>query len=263
MGHCIFGYPGFYAQSRLDRSTQLYHIYSLNRFKELLENKSVYFRKVTKWTDTFEYPIRFMREDRREVIEKSLFGLCMTKEFDKEAMWKLYSTDDHGVCIKTTASAICNALSITSQESSKIRPLAFIGEVKYVPYLTSEPSRMFYEEDKRQYPDYMYPAYLKKDAFSYEEEVRIMLLKFGIPSATNGIPIPLRDFSFIHEIILSPYYPEDDILSFRSLCKEHGLDIQIRQSEFLRKIDENSVKLPTEREVYWGAPKDAYDILSS
>lgn len=264
MGHCIFGYPGFRAQSCLDKNTQLYRIFTLKRFKEMLQNQAIYFRKVVKWEDTFEYPIRFMPEDRRKAIEKCLFGLCLTKAHDKEAMWKLYSGgDEQGICIKTTAKAICSALNIISHESEAIRTLAFIGNVKYVSYLDSEPSRMFDEEDKVQYPDYMYPAYIKRDAFSYEEEVRIMILKHGIAPTFNGISIPLRDFSFIHEIILSPYYPEKDISSFKSLCEDYGLDVQIRQSDFLRKIDENSVELPSERKIYWGVPRDFYDILSS
>lgn len=264
MGHGIFGYSKFFAQSCLNKNTQLYRIFTLKRFNEMLDNKAIYFRKVVKWADTFEYPIRFMPEDRRNAIEKNLFGLCLTKTYDKEAMWKLYSGEQaYGVCIKTTAQSICRALDINCEPSNPDRSIPFIGNVKYVSYLESEPSHMFDEEDKIQYPDYMYPAYIKRDAFSYEEEVRIMILKSGMAPTIDGISIPLLDFSFIHEIILSPYYPEKDILSFKSLCKDYGLAVQIRQSDFLREIDENSVELPPNKKIYWGLPRDFYDILSS
>lgn len=264
MSHAILSTAGFYAQKSLDKDTTLYRIFPLDRFKEMLDSKKIYFRKVINWPDTFEYPIRFMPEDRRLRIEKSLFGLCLSKEYDKEAMWKLYSGQDKcGICVKTTASSICNAFTGLSRSRSPAFIDAFIGNVKYVDYLDTDPSLMFDEQEKYEYPDHMYPAFLKRSAFFYENEVRILVFDLSgqFQLFRDGICYDLRDLNFIHEIILSPYYPEEKISDFHELCKQYGLNVNIRQSDFLRKIDENSTPLPDENKMYWGTPKMAYNIL--
>lgn len=264
MGHAIISHSGFYAQNSLDKNTALYHIFSLDHFKQMLDSKSIYYSRVVKWADTFEYPIRFMPEDRRLNIEKCLYGFCLSKNYDKEAMWKLYSgRGECGVCIKTTATSICNAFF---SDSGKLPPGfydAFIGNVKYVSYLDTNPSRMFDEKEKYEYPDYMYPAYLKRDAYYYEEEVRILVYNLSMISqaSCNGIFLDLQNFSFIHEIILSPYYPKDKLSTFYKLCEQYRMNVKIRQSDFLQKIEENSVVLPSEDKVYWGLPKNAYNII--
>ncbi len=262
MGHGILRFhPTFAAQESLEKNTILYHIFPLNQFQKTIEQKKVFFRRVIDWPDTYEYPIRAMPEDRRELIEKCLFGFCFAQTCDKEAMWKLYSYDDHkhGVCIQTTVASFCQSLGhFTDKDFTNV----FIGKVKYAPYLESDPSCMFYEQDKTQYPDYMFPAYLKRDCFSYEDEVRLLLFDTDFREIPHHL-IDIRSFSFIHSIILSPYFPDEDIHNLKKLCTEHSINVNIQRTDLFRNIKENSAELPPESELYWGAPKNAYKILDT
>lgn len=266
MSHAIkIFHPLVAAQKSLDKDTVLYHTFQYDYFEKMLMAKKLYFRRVVKWADTYEYPIRFMPEDRRESIEESLFGFCLTKKYDKEVMWKLYSGEDNrGICIKTTASAICQALAGITRSSLGPTNNVFIGNVRYVSYLENRPDLMFNEDIKSEYPDYMYPAFIKRDAFDYEEEVRLLVhdLDAKLSNPENGLWKDLSSMDFIQEIILSPYYPEDKIDEVEALCHKNGLSVPIHKSDFLKKIAENSVPLPEESKVYWDQPEGAYDISS-
>lgn len=265
MPHVIMSfYPTFSAQGSLPKETVLYHTFPHQYFKDMVETHRLYFRKVYKWADTYEYPIRFMPEDRKDRVKNGLFGFCLTKKYDKEAMWKLYSGNDYGVCVKTTAVSICNALSGIVKSSLPTDNNAFIGNVRYVSYLEDHPERMFQEDFRFEYPDYMYPAFLKRDAFSYEEEVRLILFDTDayFRGASDGLYKELSNLNFIHEIILSPYCSEENRLEIENFCREHGILVPISQSNFLKQIEENSVPLPTEDQLYWGLSKKSYGIIS-
>lgn len=264
MGHAILGfYPLFLIQGTLNKDTVLYHTFPCSRFKEMIKDRKLYFRKVSRWTDTYEYPVRFMPEDRKDRMKNGLFGFCLTEKYDKEAMWKLYSGDDeYGVCIKTTVSSIYSALKGSIKGPNDFYNNAFIGRVLYVPYLDDDPSQMFECTEKREYPDYMYPAFIKREAFDYEEEVRIIFfdMLFRDHIFDNGLSLKLSTLNFIDEIILSPYCTEENINEIKSFCKEYDIVASIRQSELLKRIDEDSVPLPCEDKVYWGRPQGAYEI---
>ena len=265
MAHGILILPGFTAQHSLERDKPLYRIFSFERFCKLLVDRRIYFRNVVKWEDTYEYPIRFMPEDRKDFLQRGLYGLCLTKAYDKEPMWKLYSGKNlNGVCIRTTAEAICNSLQLFDYTDGVCWKTAFIGNVKYVSYLDDNPTQMFYEPDRFEYPDYLYPAYIKRKEFSYEEEVRIMLYN-GDPIKLNsdGQLFGVKSLDFIHEVILSPYASKEDIALLEAICMAFGVKVSVRQSDFLNKIKENSFPLPPEQNLYWGQAKHGYNILDS
>ena len=257
MGHGIIRFhPTFQVQSSLSEDTVIYHIFSFEYFKALLESRSLYFKRIVEWYDTYEYPVRFMPEDRKELIVRYLFGICFAQQYDKEAMWKLYAGDDYktGVCVKTTVKRVYDAIKNYTEHEWRN---GFVAKVKYVPYLDDEPAKMFFESDKTTYPDYMYPAFIKRDAFSYEDEIRIMIFdpsraeKGQIESSIN-VPV---DLSFIDGIILSPYFPSDKKEEFYNLCNKQELNVPITQSTLFQKLAENIKPLPEDNLVFWGGPK--------
>ena len=258
MGHAVLTFrPAFLAQKSLSKDTALYHIFPFKTFEQVIKNQSLCFRKIVKWPDTYEYPIRLMPESRKKVIEKRLFGFCLTRRFDKEAMWKMYSGEDGcGICIKTTVSSFCQAIR-------NVYTNAFIGNVQYVSYLENNPEKMFDEKIKFEYPDYMYPAYLKRDAFSYEEEVRLLVYETEdiLNTVRDHLKVGIENMQFIHEIILSPYYQEDKKTEVFDLCKKYNISPQIYQSGLINRMNEDGFLLPGENEVYWGRPMGGYDVL--
>lgn len=251
MAHAILSLsPNFQRHKDVDPNTPIFHIYKGKYFDELLSG-NMYFRRVRKWPDTYEYPIRFLQEDRRKVIERCLFGICFTQVFDTEAMWNLYSGEDScGICIKTTVNKFSRALLPSLEESN-----AFWAPVKYVPYLESEPLKMFDEDDKLLYPDYMYSAYLKRGAFSYEQEMRLLILDYNsISNVKDGKKYHIQDLSFIDEIILHPKFPDNGVDIFISKFNDRNIQIPIRKSGLFKELDENSLPLPNEDKLYWGQP---------
>lgn len=269
MGEVILAFhPKFAIQSSLKKDETIYRIFPQIYFEEFIERKQLYFKLITRWTDGYEYPTRALQGEYRKGIENYLFGLCFAKNYDKEAMWKLYSrspqgdlghTDHHGICIKTSVGALCK--SLFNMADNPFQNL-FIGKVKYVNYLDSDLTKMFYEEDKMEYPGYMYPAYIKREAFEYEEEIRVLLYDISRKcDQSGGSLVDVEDLSFIHGILLSPDYPEEDIQELKSKCKECGIDIDgnvpVEKSKLWVPLQERSVQPPPDKDMFWGGPKGA------
>lgn len=270
MGEVIFAFhPKFAIQSSLDKDETIYRIFPQFYFEEFIERKQLYFKLITRWLDGYEYPTRALQGEYRKGVEDRLFGLCFARNYDKEAMWKLYSrspqgddryTDRHGICIKTSVGALCK--SLLNMADNPFQNL-FIGKVKYVNYLDSDLAKMFYEDDKMEYPGYMYPAYIKREAFEYEEEIRVLLCDITRRcDQSGGSLVDVEDLSFIHGIILSPDYPKEDIEKLKSKCKECGIDIDgnvsVEKSKLWMPIQERSAQLPPNKDLFWGGPKGAY-----
>lgn len=174
--------------------------------------------------------------------------MSFTSNYDKEAFWKIYGD----ICVKTTVGSIFDTLkNFTAQEWTN----DFIGKVKYVDYLDEEPKKIFYEVDKTEYPDYMYAAFIKRKEFAYEEETRVILFAHTntvIPRPNILVPV---DLSFIKEIILSPYVSSSKLNEVENLCRKNGVIVPIQISGLFKKLDERTMPLPSENDMYWGCPR--------
>lgn len=135
----------------------IYHFMSINRLIKMIEDKKIYFQKVVNWEDPWEIPYRYLQltkqEDNRDLINAdNMYGVCWTKTFDTDAMWRIYSKnnkekkckkgdhfkeckecqecqeEDDRVCIATTIRQLFEALSFLRTTYSNL----FMAPVQYV-----------------------------------------------------------------------------------------------------------------------------------
>lgn len=93
MGEAILGQIGnFRVHKDIDSTTSAYHIYSLEYFSEFLKERKVFFHKINMWRDVYELPSKFI--SNAIDLSSSLYGHCLTYNFDREVMWRLYSGID-------------------------------------------------------------------------------------------------------------------------------------------------------------------------
>lgn len=201
---------------KLDWDTKIYHFMPLVRFVEMLDKKLLFFKRVTEWEDSWEIPYRYLHlikdEKNREIINaKYMYGTCWTSEksYDTDAMWRIYSKDKQSICFSTTISKLFSALTSERIFDAQTTNL-FMAPIYYVDLSPHSINRIIDSEEAKYYPSYMYPAFLKRDRFSHESEIRLLLFKFffgynsGVKQHSNGISIPLNHVNFVNEVILDP-----------------------------------------------------------
>ena len=191
----------------MELNTPIYKFFPLKYISSLLQGK-LYVGKVSSWEDVYEnflFKQRFSLEDGTLVSADSLircnFGQSWTKSDETDAMWRIYSRipekriysgdfhelDNVAVRIKATAQklydAVYNSLDSINQWLSNLK-LSF-GD------LSQTMARSLF---------------LKRQEFSHEEEVRIIISYATDDQRINNdnIIFQIDPYSFIEEILLDP-----------------------------------------------------------
>lgn len=174
----------------------LYRIISLETFIDLLHNKRERYVRPATWDDNYEgYLFRRIEnpEDRRKIIEDMyynvcprnyeatinnllklehgkyfVYGQCWSTLSDNDALWRIYSYNQHAIQIKTTDVKIKNLLKTESDILYEIRKVKY--DVEPEDNLMHE-QVMQLKETKTIYE----PFFHKRKAFKHEAEVRVLV----------------------------------------------------------------------------------------
>lgn len=109
----------------------------------------------------------------------------------------------------------------------------FIGPVRY----ENIDGNVFFDDKSYQYPEYMVPSYIKRNAFAHEKEIRFLLcapnyLEFhptnglGITSDSSGLHLPLLGNGFIEKLILDPRLTEEEVSEFHHALDAYGINME-------------------------------------
>ena len=204
----------FAAHSDLDVDAPLYRIMPKKHLEQLLQTNTLYFRKVALWDDTWEVPSKFWKSTGKDVSyskielanisQKDLYGTCWTDDIDSDAMWRIYSYYKDGIAIQTTIRKLFQSIDFFAFLIAPNFVDGFIGPVRY----ENIDGNVFFDDKSYQYPEYMVPSYIKRNAFAHEKEIRFLLcapnyLEFhptnelGITSDSSGLHLPLLGNGFI------------------------------------------------------------------
>jgi hypothetical protein len=92
-----------------DWDAPIYRVYSMHRFKSLLNTKTNGLVHPSLWKDPFEnffLKCKAVASDGTfvslESLSESWYGQCWTKNRDSDAMWRIYSPNKDGVRVSTT-----------------------------------------------------------------------------------------------------------------------------------------------------------------
>lgn len=149
---------------------------------------------------------------------------CWNKYFtESAALWKIYSSFEKGIMIKSSIERLRNSFNDTSEELQ-------LTEVKYKNY------------KKEAIPDgnSNYPVIFKQDAYYYEEEVRVIhqrLPEFGWEwdwdkeEVEEGMYIKADIDIIIDEIVIAPYSPKWFLTLIEDISSKYNLNKPIKISD--------------------------------
>ena len=239
-GICSFG--GVCYHGDIDLDAPVYKFYSLQRFLEAVNNGRMYFRNILYWDDNWELPTRLfntndMDENSSFFINKDrifpTFASCFTSRFDTDSMWRIYSPNKSGVCIETTARALLKEMAKFDEPGFS----AYYAPVIYIDADISSPEAIFNQKLAEEYPAHYYMPYIKRDAFSYEHEMRLVVRHGQIYRDIRGFFVPVNMHSIIKKVILDPRLTKEEV-SYHKPCMEK-LGFQTEQSTLFLDVKFN------------------------
>ena len=176
-------------------ASTLYKYLTLERSLEFLETKEIWFASPTTWEDPFEKRfVETMYQTDEERIpfpwKDRVYCLCLSKNANCEAYWNTYSKGDIGICFAFDSQKL---LKLLEGFAKKNNVSIYIGAAEYQKTTTikGKLSKNPFIGPSIDLDDPMTDAkmlLLKRNAFKYEDEVRIILVK-NAPSAASGIMV--------------------------------------------------------------------------
>lgn len=230
----------------------VYRFFPLKYFLQLLDNRSLFFPRISTWEDPYElflFKQHFIDAAgmQIEMLSQSerIFGQCWTTQRDSDALWRIYSPDLMSVRIKTTVSRIKSFIEqnqgrglliksgmVDYQAQNKIEdwlktlPLSTINSIPLVDSL-----------------------FIKRNSFAHEKEFRIIIWKtdfneYGAyENCPNYISLPINPQEFILEVNLDPRLSNEEVNLWKpAISLRLGNSCRVSQSR-LYQIKSNTIKL--------------------
>lgn len=204
-------------------SMLLYKHMPLENALRTLKNKSLWFANPATWQDPFEK--RFMEAKYiKEGVEKTfnwpgrMFCTCMTQTQSSEAFWNAYSRGEIVIELRINREKLLEELK---KKSSKYE--IFIGKVEYMK--TSDIKKTELKnipfnpplKVSLNTPEFAARLFmLKRIAFQYEDEIRIILIKKNKTQEEGiGLEYTCDNTELISSIVLDPRLGDNtaDVLS--------------------------------------------------
>ena len=236
-------FPWFEQPENLD--TAVWRYLDLSKFAAMLVDSDLYFARADTLGDSFEgsYPVEnrarraepykvlglpksevdglmALHADRAEKWPRLVFVSCWTmRDWESAALWKLYSSVDRGVAVRSTLRRLRE--SLTPYAVSDIA----IGRVRYIDY---DGDGVFAETNS------LNPFLHKRRSFDFEYELRALLLdmtELERPGeGPSGIKVPVKIADLAERFHVSPMAPVWFETLIRSLVDRFAPGIEVRKS---------------------------------
>lgn len=215
----------------LTNETRLYRYMGLSQFLSLVENKQTHITRIRHWQDTWEAPSyqlpRQLDDGELEYslwnIAEDMFGQSWSLHSESDALWRVYSRDKEGLVVQTTA-----------RKFDLMKEIRFgvLAPVIYYDNLLDALSEIK-EDDRKENP--FIEAFLKRKAFEYEAEVRLITLNqercLGKRyKDCERIYIAVDPIEFIASITIDPRSKDWYVDTLQKYCARAGFSIVPRKS---------------------------------
>ena len=240
MGMVIMMQGGFWVHRAIDVDKPLFRCMKLQHVADLIENNRLFFNQVLRWDDTWEIPTRFYKTELDDILSlkikntnfvaDTLYGTCWTNIETSDALWRIYSgVEKDGVCIQTTVRKLFESIDFSQLTNNCVD--GFVAPIRYENLGNTPNMEVFKDDEAETYPRNMMPAFIKRNAFSHESEIRFLVHaargKNGYPGNPLNIAIdgshmylPLKNTDFIDQLILDPRLTQEEF-KYKSKCHQY------------------------------------------
>jgi hypothetical protein len=238
----------------LNQDDKIYRIFSLDKFIKTLENNSLCLVRTHKWEDPFE---NFLLQSNGvlsdgteigfDVIRDNFYGQCWTLRRECDGLWRNYKgTEPSAIKVKSTVNNLMKQFYDLTNDFHMLS--YFIGKVKYVS--DNEIEEFFRDEidimNFQSGVEFAESLLIKRLAFSYEEELRIIFSKpnnsdLDITKITNRWDesdlffIKIDPNILFEEIELDPWISPNDAKELEQKIRSLGFTGKILQSSLYNK----------------------------
>jgi hypothetical protein len=230
----------------------IYRFLPLRYFLQLLDNRCLFFPRVSTWEDPYElflFKQRFI--DAKgipiNVFSQSehIFGQCWTTQRDSDALWRIYSPDLMSVRIKTTKRMIESFIEQNQGNGLLIKSdmVDYQAQNQIETWLKSlSPSSI------NTIP-LIESLFIKRNSFAHEKEFRIIIWEtdfneYGTyKSSSKYMNLPIDPQKFILEVNLDPRLSQEEVNLWKpAISLRLGSSCRVSQSR-LYQIKSNTIKL--------------------
>ena len=203
-----------------EKST-IFKYMALDRFVQSVDNGVLVFVSPETWYDPFEQLYFGIDCSSRGYTNEDIACMCVSEKSstNEDASWKVYAgSNNKSVRISYEQDKLLQLLEDYAERNGFE---VYIGKVDYSfekrkiesLHLMSSPHYKDYFPDLMTREHYLSLMLLKRMAFSYENEVRLFMVKNKIPFDSNNllkISCDYRGLGIISNVMLSPYPPVRD-----------------------------------------------------
>ena len=216
------------------RYSKVYKYMTLEGFLASLYSGQWRFSEPSKWNDKYEQRFYCANYAFPSAIGNTpqLFATCVTKAKNSEAAWKVYS---HGQGL----GAHCVQLELDIVELRKqLRSSGFRFEERSIVYKKEEEIQSLHLKSMPSYKEYfssfsinafLHLLSIKRDAFSYEEELRLFIIPGNGGTRNKGKKAKDKDLKInwrdvIKKVRVDKKCTPGEMVSIQSACFEAGIN---------------------------------------
>lgn len=226
-------------------SRAIWRYMDFSKFASILDTSTLFFCRADKFEDKWEgvYPKSILKKwkerfpaipskDRKtytfeewvrfKEIPSHLINCWHQNEEESYPMWRLYSEINKSIAIKSTIKRLEECYHVSDKT-------VWIGQVDYIDFETWKPPSNL---TPRESPIWIFPFFLKRKEFVYENEIRAIINKRKSEHDNEfGIYVKVDLNTLIDSIYISPSSPEWLYSLVKSLLQKYSLeDIKIEKS---------------------------------
>ncbi len=257
--------------SKRDLNKSIYRIFQIDRFLDSFISNTNDLVDSFMWEDPFENKIlsipRITKEGNIKKYEwGQFFGQSWTLNSETDFMWRVYTSVNEGIKVKTTISKLIQSIENSTEyknnysESEKImmeyednenydsnHVYLFYGTVGRIKYFREGELIKMNNTRKLEEVYFTNPLFSKRYEFSHEREVRIIIRIFDsdIPTYINEKVFSYQiDPNFLFdELVFDPRMNENRFNSYKMFLRKNGYKNKITKSN-LYKLPFESIKVP-------------------
>lgn len=231
----------------LDPQTEIYRIFSFDRFIEMVGNGRNSLVRPVLWDDTFEnflmgangiyqgHPVSF------EPVRDSWYGQCWTFKKECDGMWRANTRENQrAVKVKTTVGRLFESFYDFNNQFHNLS--YFIGKVDYIPkgnipaFLTSSLGLAAHALMNTSNISQMMTLLTKREEFEYESELRLLYCE---PNRGLGNQLAfqynINPNALFDEAILDPFTPDISYPRLVAIIRQTGFANRIAKSDLYEK----------------------------